>query len=380
MATKRKKTGKRARGEGSVTLRKDGRWRTSMTLEGRKRKYFYGDNQAEALEKLHKAQEQQKQGKLATGPQQTVTQFLEDWLENVHRHKIRENSYKMYRSHLDLYVLPAFGHVKLQKLSAYQIETLYVNLQKKGLKAETIRSIHGMLHKAFNDAVRWKRLSHNPCDDAQRPGPEEFEIHPLTRAEAKKVLETATKYHMEALLTLAVTTAMRKGEILALRWQDISFAERSIRIQRTAYYIPGKGMIVSEPKTPKSKSTILLPQFVVDLLLLHRDYQTIVRVKSANKWEEHDLVFCNRYGKLTWSQNLTKMFKKILKEAGIAERRFHDLRHSAATILLEMGVHPKLVQELLRHTKISTTMDRYSHVTPDMQRKMMDDLNGFFNQ
>ncbi len=186
--TKRKKTGKRGRGEGSVTQRKDGRWQTSMKVEGRPRKYFYGATQAEALDKLHVAQEQQRQGKLATGPQQTVKQFLEDWLENVHRYKIRYNTLRTYRGHLKKHVLLAIGHIKLRNLTAYHIETLYSKMQQQKYKAGTIRSLHCMLRKAFGDAVRWKRLSHNICTDVRQPSEEESELQLLTEEQSREPL------------------------------------------------------------------------------------------------------------------------------------------------------------------------------------------------
>jgi len=379
MATKRKKTGKRARGEGSVTLRKDGRWQTSMTLEGRKRKYFYGENQAEALEKLHVAQEQQRQGKLARGRQQTVAQFFEDWLENVHRHKIRYNTYRIYRTHLKLRVLPTLGHIKLQNLTVYQIETLYGKLQQQGYKAETIRSLHRMLSKALGDAVRWKRLSHNICNDVQQPSEEEFEMQLLTQEQAKALIESVRGTPLEAIIPLALGTALRGGEILGLLWSDIDFEEKSLTVKRTAYRVVKQGMITSEPKTAKSKSKILLPQFVTDALLLHRERQELVRLKMGEKWEEHGLVFTNSLGKFMSRQHyLGNKFKQVLKKASLPDMRFHDLRHSSATILLEMGVHPKLVQNLLRHAKLATTMDRYSHVRPKLQRKVMDDLDTLF--
>lgn len=377
---KRKKTGKRARGEGSVTHRKDGRWQTSMPLGGGKRKYFYGETQSEALEKLHVAQEQQRQGKLATGRQQTVAQFLEeDWLEKVHRNRIRYNSHKTYRGHLKNHVLPAFGHVKLQNLTAYQIETLYSKMQQKGYKAETIRSIHSMLHKAFSDAVRWKRLSHNICDDVQQPAAEEYEMHPLTKEQAKLLIETVKGTELEAIIPLALGTAMRAGEILGLLWSNTDLIEQVIHIKKTAYRVINQGMVSAEPKTVKSKSKVNLPQFVVDALLAHRERQAEKRLKAGDRWKEYDLVFTNRVGGyMSHEYYLGKKFKETLKKANLPEMRFHDLRHSAATILLVMGVHPKQAQEILRHSNISTTMNRYSHVLPSMQRKVMDDLDTFF--
>ncbi len=381
MVTKRKKTGKRPRGEGGVTLRKDGRWQTSMTLENRERKYFYGETQAEALEKLHTAQEQQRQGKLATGPQQTVKQFLEDWLYNVHRQQVRRNTYRIYKNNLNTHILPAFGHVKLQKLSAYQIETLYARMLQKKYKAETIRSVHRTLRKALSDAVRWKRLGYNPCNDVKQPSAEKFETHPIMKEQAKILIEVAKGTLFETLIPMALTTAMREGELAALTWKDIDFEQKCLRVQQTVYFYPEEGLVSSEPKTESSKSQIMLPQFVIDSLLLQRERQAQARLKAGKKWQDLDLVFCNTTGGfLRQGYHFSIKFKQLLEKAGLPDMRFHDLRHSAATILITMGVHPKQIQELLRHSNITTTMNIYGHVFPSMQRKVMDDLDDIFKQ
>ncbi len=372
----------RGRGEGSIHQRKDdGRWVASFFVEGTgKRKYLYGKTRKEAYDKLQKAMRDQEQGKLAMGPQQTVNQYIEDWLENVHRPALRENSYVLYRQLLDLHILPTLGHVKLQKLTSQQIQTLYARKLKDGLSAETVRAMHRLLHKAFDDAVHWKRMNENPCDNAKQPRKVKYEIHLLTQEQARMMLDVAQGHTLEALLTMAVATGMRRGELLSLKWQDINVEERRLQIRRTMNRIAGRGIVESEPKTEKSKRTIMLPQFVIDALMLHRKRQAEIRVKAGSAWQENDLVFPNTIGKFMATQDMLNRFKKLLKEAGLPNMRFHDLRHSAATIMLGMGVHPKLVQELLGHSNISITLDTYSHVLPSMQRDMMDGLDNLFKK
>ena len=199
----------------------------------------------------------------------------------MHRHNLRESSYRIYRNNLSKHALPAFGHVKLQKLNAYEIETLYAKMQQKGYKAETIRSVHRTLRKAFGDAVRWKRLSHNPSDDVKQPGAEEFEAQTLTYEQAKQLITAAKGTALEALIPLALTTAMRRGEFVGLKWQDINFEEKTLYVRRTVSQVKGKGLVASEPKTAKSKSKLMLPQFVVDALLLQRERQNTNAVRCG---------------------------------------------------------------------------------------------------
>ena len=193
-------------------------------------------------------------------------------------------------------------------------------------------------------------------------------------------MEIARGHRLEALLTLALTTGMRRGELLALRWQDINFDTKSLHIVRTLSRLVGYGFIETEPKTSKSRRKIILPGLVLDLLKQHRAHQLEERLKAGAQWHDHDLVFSNTHGGFLIADRLREMLQQLLKEAGLPYIRFHDLRHSAATLLLGMGVHPKVVQELLGHSAISMTMDTYSHVLPSMHQQAMEKMDERFRQ
>ena len=375
-------TKRRGRGEGSIYLRKDGRYAASMRIEGpgHKRKYFYGKTRAEVREKLLKAQLDQKQGKLATGPRQTVKQFLERWLEDVHHPHIRTNTYVLYRQLLDNHIFPVLGHHRLHTLSPQHIDELYAQKLKAGYAAETVRAIHRMLHRALQDAVKWGLVSTNVSNQVESPRPVKYEPHPLNGEQAKQLLEAAKGGPLEAMLTLAVATGMRRGELLALRWADIDFEERCLWVRHTMNRAGRYGLIENAPKTETSKRKIILPQFALDALMQHRSSQVEIRTKANGAWQERDIVFSNNQGGFREPSNLDRKYKNVLRKAGLPNLRFHDLRHSAATILLMMGVHPKQVQELLGHSSITITMDRYSQVLPSMQREMMDRLDTLFGQ
>ena len=191
-------------------------------------------------------------------------------------------------------------------------------------------------------------------------------------------METAKGGRLEALLTLAVATGMRRGEILALRWSDIDFGEGSLQVRHTVNRAGKYGILEHAPKTEKSKRRIMLPRFVLDVLKKQRDHQDQLRLQAGSTWQDLNLVFSTDAGNFVEGTDLNRRFKRLLKEAGLPDMRFHDLRHSAATILLGKGVHPKLVQELLGHSQMSITMDRYSHVLPSMQRDMMKGLDDLY--
>ena len=368
----------RGHGEGTIYHRKDGRWVAIITLENRKRKYFYGETRKEVQEKLKIALHEQQQGTLATGPQQTVKQYLEHWLEEVHKPTLRLSTYLKYHQMLVRYVLPILGQYQLQKLNAQQVQAFYGRKLKEGLAPGTVRFIHAMLHKAFDQAVRWKLVSRNVCNEVSPPRIIKREIKPLTKEQALKLLETARGSRLEALLTIALVTGMRRGELRSLRWHDINLDDKSLQVRRTVECLTGYGYIENEPKSSRGRRKITLPDFAIEVLKQHRIKQIEARLKAGEAWVDHNLVFCKADGNFLPASTLQYQFEALLKDAGIEHIRFHDLRHSAATILLTLGVHPKIVQELLGHSQISMTMDIYSHVLPSMQREAMNKLNDLF--
>src|SRR6266704_1124159 len=369
---------RRGHGEGSVYQRKDGRWVGSISLEGRKRKYIYRDTKKEVLEELRTALHQQQQGALVTGPQQKVEQFLTHWLENIQKPTIRPRSYIYYRDLLHKHILPAIGHLQLRRLSPEHLEALYAQKLAEGLSASTVHSMHTVLHKALGTAVRRHLLMRNVCNEVSLPRKTRYELHPFNPEQAQPFLAAVADHRLKALYILALATGMRLGELLGLKWQDINLAESTLQVRRTLSYVNKIGYRENEPKTQQSRRLILLPHFVAEELKAHRARQTAERLKLGALWENKDLVFCDPTGGyLNPTSSVQKNFHAALKKAGLPNIRFHDLRHSAATLLLGMGVHPKIVQEILGHSNIGMTMNTYSHVLPTMQKEAMEKVNTF---
>jgi len=364
----------RGHGEGSIYHRNDGRWAASISLEDGKRKTFYGKTRKEVQEQLKVALREQQQGLLLAGPQQTVEQFLTQWLED-HKGAIRIRTYERYEELARLHILPALGHHPLQKLTPQHIQAFYTKKLKEGLPPTTVNLLHALLHKALDDAVRLSAVTRNASDAASAPSRAHYEIQPFSIEQAQQFLVAARGHSMEALFVLAITTGMRRGEILAIKWQDVQFERNMLQVRRIFTRQPGNRYIEAKPKTEKSRRSILLAPIVVALLKQHRTRQLEARLKAGSQWQERDLVFCTSLGTPLNPNKVVDRFKTLLKRAGLPEIRFHDLRHSAATILLSMEVHPKVVQELLGHNQISMTMDIYSHVLPTMQKDAVSKLN-----
>jgi integrase len=206
------------------------------------------------------------------------------------------------------------------------------------------------------------------------------DIQPLDQEQAKHLLVVARDSSLECLLTLAVATGMRLGELLALRWSDISIEKKIIQVRHMVDYIQGHGYLETEPKTESGKRTIPITQFALDALKSHKAAQLEARLKAGSQWKDQGLVFTNRQGRYLSRNPIRNRLKKLLEQVGLPPMRFHDLRHSAATILLSMGVNAKVIQELLGHAHISVTLGIYGHASPSMQRDAINRLDDLFRE
>jgi len=369
--------GKRANGEGTIYQRKDGRWVAALTLGAGKRKYFYRRSQAEAVLALQQAQHARMLGTLTSTRNETVEIFLLNWLKYEVQPQVRERTYQTYRQIVMRDLLPALGRIALQKLTSWHIQEFYQQKRQQQVAPSTIYKIHRILHHALNDAVKLGHVLRNvgqfvslpPINKRER----EQTIHALTFEQARELLAAAQNNPLEALYVLALTTGMHEGELLALKWSDLDLTYGKLQVQRTLIRVSGGKAVVSEPKSPTARRCIHLPQLALEALTRHAQTQHITHqnAKKASAW-----VFCDENGvPLRAASMIRQSFQPLLTRAGLPQIRFHDLRHSTATLLLTLGIHPKIVQELLGHSQIFVTLDIYSHILPTLQGEAMKLLN-----
>jgi integrase len=360
-------------GEGSLYFKKgDNRWVGSFYHNG-ERKYVYGSvggKKEEARQKLKAAIKQAEAGTLVASNKQTVATFLEYWL-SVKKLPLKPGAHSTYTSYVKVHMVPHLGRIQLQKLSRHHIQHFINSMfEEDDLEPSTIQTAYTILKAAMNDAVEWQMIAINPCQSISLPRVESLDYMVLNREQAQTLKASLVGHWHEALITVALATGMRRGELLCLKWSDVDVERGHIYVQRSLSYINGEGYKEVPPKTKSSKRHITLPRFAVETLKQHRTTQCIARLE-ARTWTELDLVFPGKAGKYVPTSTLQREFRLVLERATLPIMRFHDLRHTCATLLLSQGISPKVVQELLGHSSIKITMDRYGHVIPGMQETAM---------
>jgi integrase len=361
-------TRRRGNGEGSITRRKDGLYMgryTVQTATGAKRKALYGKTRQEVSEKLTRAMADRDGGLVFEGEHRTLSAFLDGWLNGPVKGSVKPSTFESYERIIRNHIKPALGHRKLKALAPDHVQYFYQAKLDAGLAPGTVRLMHGILHKALEQAVKWGIVPRNVCKATTPPRPNPEEIRPLDAEQAKRILEASCGNRLEALYVLAVTAGLRIGELLGLKWEDLDLDAETLRVRRTRSQAK-TGPTFTTPKNGRGRS-IRLTRRAVEVLKSHKAAQNAERLKLGDLWEDNGLIFCTTAGKpLDFRNVATASFKPLLRKAGLPDIRFHDLRHTCATLLLTRGHHPKLVQELLGHASVAMTLDRYSHVLPGM--------------
>ena len=359
---------RRGNGEGSINRRKDGRWmgrHTVYTADGPKQRAVYGRTRVEVAEKLTKAMSDRDGGLVFDAGSLTVGEYLERWLSNSVRDTVRQRTYEGYEHMVERHISPTLGRVKLKSLTPAHVRALYRERLDSGLSARTVQYAHTTLNKALKQAVADGLIPRNAAASVKPPRPRRSEIKPLGPKQVRALFDAVSGHRLEALYAVAVTAGLRKGELLGLRWEDVDLERGMLQVRRVLSEARS-GRIFEAPKSGKGRQ-IRLTQGTAKALRAHRKRQLEERMEKAGLWQEEGLVFPSEVGTPLSARNLQRHFKSVLKRAGLpGTTRFHDLRHTCATLLLRQGVHVKYVQELLGHADVALTLNVYSHVLPDM--------------
>ena len=366
---------RRGRGEGTIYKTKAGVWKScanrGLTSAGkRSRLYFCGKTKREVQDRLTAYHAQMMTGTFVQPSRMTVAVHLEKWLADAVQSSVRPTTFRSYSGIVRNHIVPRIGGCNLTEVTPLRVQTFYADLERSGVSPRSRQLVHAVLHCSFINAVKLGLLLKNPCASVSKPRVPKKTMRVLSPDQVRTLINASRKGRLSSLYVLAVTTGLRQGELLGLQWTDINLEDGSLQVRHTLQEYGGE-LNLAEPKTPSSCRRVDLPMFVVASLREHR--KEMLAERHPGPW-----VFCDTDGGPLRKSNLTRRdFKPLLEAAGLPPIRFHDLRHTAATLLLAQGVHPKIVQERLGHSSIAITLDIYSHVLPSMQRdaaQRLDDL------
>ncbi len=373
---------KRGQNEGSIYKRKDGRWTAVVNLgfkDGKRwRKSYYGDTRKEVQDQLNAGLQAHAAGLPVAPERQTIQQYLDRWLEDCVKPTVRYSTFSSYTRLVAKHIAPILGKIILTKLSPQDIQKFMNDRLNTGLSGRTVQYLHAILRSALNQALLWGLVQRNVATLTEPPRVQHHEIQPFTPDEAREFLTGIQGDRLEALFSVALALGMRQGEALGLMWKDVDLEAGTIFVRHALQRVKG-ALCVIETKTRRSRRQINLPQMLVSALYAHRERQILEREMAGSRWVESAFVFTSTVGTPLDTCNVSHRFHRILLALGMRRIRFHDLRHTCASLLLAQGVHPRLVMETLGHSQISLTMDTYSHVFPELKREVANQMEAMLS-
>lgn len=364
----------RARGEGTVTLRKDGRYQVAVMMPNGRRRFAYlpkGSTKKAAKERLEQLL-RDREDRLDVTSDSRLGPFLRRWLDDFGP-SLRPSTLRHYEMIVRVHLEPALGRKKLADVTPAVIQA-YLRDKAREVSTRTVHHHHSVLRRALNIAVRWRILRTNAAMLVDAPRVPRFEPTTLTADQVKQLLAATADDRLHALWVLAASTAMRQAELLGLTWRDIDLEAGSLKVQRALTRRQGRFELV-EPKSAKSRRSMPLSQVAIAALRAHRARQHRERLAAGAGGTYDGLVFTSSSGMPLHASEVIKAFYRALERAQLPRVRFHDLRHGAITIMLEQGVHPRIVMEWAGHSTIGLTMDTYSHVRASVLRETSDAMD-----
>ena len=371
----------RANGEGNIRKRTANTWEASLRTEDGKRRYTYGKTKGEVRERLAEIQNDVFNDTLVDENDMTVEEWMNTWID-CYNAKVKQSTKARYKQDVRCHIIPGLGSVKLQELKTLRIQR-FLNLcqEEKGLAEKSLKNIYLVLDKAMTRAQKDGLIKKNPCTDAEIPAYEtpQKEMRPLKDSEVPAFLKAIQGDDYEYLFFVALFTGMRESEIIGLTWDEIDWENDSIHLQHQLVKTKGKdGKYVFTTLKNKQSRTFTIAPSVAVILRKVKTQQADWKLKYGQIFRNKDnLVFTNELGKNVCCPTIYAHFKKAVKEIGLPEIRFHDLRHTYATLSLQNGADIKTVSNNLGHSTVAFTMDKYAHVTITMQKDSAQKMEAF---
>jgi integrase len=369
---------RRDAGDGSIFQRSDGRWVARLRDSAGRPRYLYAKDRAQAKQRLAEAQAVVHTGQPLPDQRLTFGRYLLDWVAGLGA-GVKPRTVAYYDNYVRRHLLLSdLAQKPLGRLEPSDLRRLYAAKLSSGLSSTSVHHIHAVIHVALQRAVDDGVLGRNVAalvGRSNRPKARHLEMSTIAAGDQpRRFLEAAKEERLEALLVLAITTGMRRGELLALRWKDVDLDRGVLAVTGSLQGESRATLSIATPKSGKSRS-VALGNVTVTALREHRKRQVQEQLLVGSEWRELGLVFSTEFGDFLSPTTLRLALRRTLTRAGLPTIRFHDLRHSAATLMLSRGVHPKMASEMLGHSTIAITLDLYSHVTANMQRQAADAID-----
>ena len=381
---------KRSNGEGTIFKRSDGRWCAAYYDEAPnpKRHYVYGKTQTEVKRKLKEMREKGPIEKTKQGEEQTLAQWILYFLENYKRNELKVTTYSIYLGIYKKHIQNSVpGKTKLNKLKSNQLQKLYNEKVEAGYNAKTVKHISILINSALKKAVQMKLIRENVNEMTSLPKREEYQAEVLTAEDVRRIFSDAKQDELYPIICLTLATGLRKGEVMALKWNDIDFEQKELEVKGNLCRVPQEidvnGKVkytyaILSPKTKKSQRRVPLTERALEALKMQQKTQEKAKERYKDIYIDQNLVFASENGDFLNPRLFMDKYHEFLNRYQLPYIRFHDLRHTFATLLLEAGVPPKVMQELLGHTSITTTMDIYAHVTKQGKKNAVEKLDQVF--
>jgi integrase len=356
----------RSHGDGEIRQRPDGRWESRIRLPNGQRKSFYGRTRRDVQTTLKRFRQDIERGLSLANDKLTLGQYLGDWLDDV-KGTLAYSTWKSYESYVRLHIVPQIGNIRLRNLSATHVNQVMRQMEESRLAPRSRNYARAVLRKALNDAVDSDLVASNAAAKARSVRQRSQQIGPLSPDEVVTLLKHTRNHWLGPLIHVAIATGLRQGELLGLRWIDVDFDGPSITVRNSLSRIDGTFQF-TPPKTEKSARTVFLDPSAVQALRRQREQQEQAKL-VAGDWEDWGLVFSTTKGTPQYASNVTHRVQKLMEAAGVPRRTFHNLRHSAASLLYANGADIKMIQEVLGHSQISLTANTYTHLGETMRRE-----------
>lgn len=363
---------RRAHGEGTVVRRRDGRWAGALVVgrdpSGRVvRRWVYGKTRQEVVAALERLRARRRiSGPAPAADRMSLEEYLRSWLADTAAPTVRPKTLSLYRLATDR-IVRVLGRVRLGDLGPHHVQHLMLRLEEEGVGARTRQVTYNVLRKSLNDAVRRGLLERNPCSTVRPPRVPQQPMRVWSAPEARRFLRAARPDRFYAAYVLALACGLRQGEILGLRWQDVDLRRGTVKIAVQLQDLHGE-LVLSEPKSASSRRTVPLPRLALQALRARRRQA----LEEGHYGPDRPVFTDSRGGFMRPSNFLRRHFYPLMERAGVPRVRFHDLRHTAATLALQEGVHPRVVADLLGHSRVTLTLATYSHVLPTLARGAVD--------